>query len=87
MAAMADEYDDVDEAVNELRRQREALESDRDFFFARIAGPIDTLSEIAGEPKRDPRALVDERRRAKLAAATPPDADAAADPPPSDSAG
>jgi hypothetical protein len=59
--------DEVSEAVEELRRQRDALESERDLFFIRIAGPIDRLSELAGKPKRDARELVEEKRLEKVA--------------------
>ncbi len=46
----------------ELRRQREALESERDLFFTRIAGPIERLSVLAGKSKLDARKLIEAMR-------------------------
>ncbi len=67
--------DEVSEAVEELRRQREALRSEREVFFTRIAGPLDRLSELAGKPKRDARALVEEKRREAAPTAASSDVD------------
>lgn len=58
--------DEVSEAVEELRRQREALESQRDLFFTRIAGPIERLSVLAGRTKDETRELIEAIRTEKV---------------------
>lgn len=51
LIAMADP---VSDAINELEREGEELESERARFLTRIAGPIERLLEIADQT--DPRA-------------------------------